>query len=91
MNHYDHDAKVLGVSLDGWNHRQDAQSFIEKHQLTFDNVIVEPETFIGYYQKATGSRWVGTPTFMLFGPDGRLRAKQAGAVPAHLIEQFIAQ
>jgi len=45
---------------------------------------------MGYFQLLTGSRWVGTPTFLVFGPDGELMAKQAGAVPTDLIEQFIA-
>ncbi|MDH3763458.1 MAG: TlpA family protein disulfide reductase [Gammaproteobacteria bacterium] len=84
------DAKVLGITLDGEARKSQALDFISRHQLRFDNLIAEPEVVAGYYQLTTGSRWVGTPSFLIFAPDGELMAKQAGAVEVEIVENFIA-
>lgn len=84
------DAKVLGITLDGSAGQDDALDFVAQYKLGFDNLIGEPEVITAYFQILTGSPWVGTPTFLVFGPDGELMAKQAGAVSPDLIEQFIA-
>ena len=90
QRHADDDAKVLGVTLDGETGKSRAVEFIGRHQLSFDNLIGEPEVVAGYYQLTTGSRWVGTPSFLIFAPDGELMAKQAGAVEVEIVENFIA-
>lgn len=83
-------ADVLGITLDGEAGRVAAQDFVARHRLGFANLLGEPETVAAYYQALTGERWVGTPTFLVFGPDGELRAKQVGAVEVEIVEQFIA-
>ncbi|MDH3221797.1 MAG: TlpA family protein disulfide reductase [Gammaproteobacteria bacterium] len=91
--HEDHkavDAKVVGITLDGLAKREDAGAFVAQHGLGFANLIGEPEAVTAYYQIVTGSPWIGTPSFLVFGPDGELMAKQEGAVPTDLIEDFIA-
>ena len=70
--------------------QQAAVDFVARHQLKFENLIAEPEVVTAYYQITTGSRWVGTPSFLIFGPDGQLMAKQVGAVATDVVEQFIA-
>lgn len=84
------DAKVLGITLDGEARKSQALEFMNRHQLRFDNLIGEPEVVAGYYQITTGSRWVGTPSFLIFAPDGELMARQAGAVEVEIVENFIA-
>lgn len=84
------DAIVLGITLDGEAAKSQALEFIGRHQLRFDNLIGEPEAVAGYYQVTTSSRWVGTPSFLIFAPDGELMAKQAGAVEVEIVESFIA-
>jgi len=91
QRHAGDDALVLGITLDGAGGRSQAQEFVARHAPGFDNLIGEPEVVAGYYQIATGSRWVGTPSFLIFDADGELRAKQAGAVEAAIVENFIAQ
>ncbi len=88
--HRETTARVLGISLDGDTKLDDALQFIAGHEIRFTNLIGEPETVVGYYQELTGSRWIGTPTFLFFGPDGEIKAKQVGAVPPELVEEFIA-
>lgn len=87
--HADNNATVLGVTLDGAERQQAALDFVARHQLKFENLIAEPEVVTAYYQITTGSRWVGTPSFLIFGPDGQLMAKQVGAVATDVVEQFI--
>ncbi|KPK55446.1 MAG: hypothetical protein AMS22_04195 [Thiotrichales bacterium SG8_50] len=88
-NHMKTDATVLGISMDGAAGKQEAAAFVERHLLTFPNLIGEPEDVADLYSASTGRPWIGTPTFLIYGPDGRLRAEQVGAVPTELIEEFI--
>ncbi len=90
QTHADDDAIVLGITLDGEERKQKALDFVARHELEFENLIGEPEVVAGYYQLTTGSRWVGTPSFLIFAPDGELMAKQAGAVEVEIVENFIA-
>lgn len=89
MIHSDKDATVLGVSLDGESRKKAAEQFIKKHSVDFPNLIAEPEHVSKIYQELTGQFFAGTPSFLIFAPDGELKAAQAGAVPTQLIEEFI--
>jgi peroxiredoxin len=87
--HRDGDATVLGLSLDGWEGRDAALGFIRRHELPFPNLIGEPERIAALYWSLTRRSWVGTPTFLVYGPDGTLLAQEVGAVPVDLIEAFM--
>lgn len=83
------DASVLGVSMDGKLKEKEALAFIQKHKLTFPNLIGEPETVAQKFTEISGAAWIGTPTFLIYAPDGELLAQQTGAAPVSLIEDFI--
>lgn len=87
--HKDKDAQMLGISMDGKAKQKDAEAFIKRHQLNFPNLIGEPVDVAMDYMRLTGAEWVGTPTFLIYGPKGELLAKQEGAVPVELIENFM--
>ena len=87
--HSDEDATVLGISLDGESRKKAAEKFIKKHSIDFPNIIAEPEYVSTLYRDLTGSFFAGTPTIMVYSPDGELKAATAGAVPTTLIEDFI--
>ena len=89
--HKDQDASVLGVSLDGQAKKAEAEAFIQRHDLPFPNLIGEPAVTMLYYAMLTESQFLGTPTILLYGPDGRLKAAQAGAVPVASIEAYMAK
>ena len=84
-------AQVLGISLDGQVKKAEAQQFIKRHHITFDNLIGEPQEVAQWFVDLTGADWVGTPTFLIYNPQGELVIQQAGAVPVNLIEEFIAK
>jgi len=89
--HKDKDASILGLSLDGAAKKVDAEKFIKRHDVSFPNLIAEPDTVMQLYSQLTGQPWVGTPSFLIYSPEGELRAAQVGAVPVELIETFIAK
>jgi len=87
----DKGASVLGISVDGQADIGKAREFISRHDVPFPNLIGEPQVAMRWYATQTGSRFLGTPTILVYGPDGDLRAAQAGAVPPEAIEKFIAE
>ncbi len=87
--HQNEQARVLGITLDGKARKAQAREFIERHLVDFPNLIGEPDAVARLYTGLAGEPWLGTPTFLVFSPDGKLRARQVGAVPATLIENFI--
>jgi peroxiredoxin len=87
--HQDQDASVLGLSLDG-NDQLAAQKFIDRHGVSFPNLITDFENGSRWFENLTGQRFVGTPGFLIFDQTGELRVQQIGAVPVKLIEDFIA-
>ena len=82
--------QVVGLSIDGSSRRTSAQEFVEDHDLPFPNLIGEPADVNIFYQEQTVSKFAGTPSFLVFNPDGELMAAQAGAVPSEVIRKFIA-
>lgn len=87
--HKDGNISVLGVSTDGMQNKDAAQTFIKEHKLNFPNLIGSLEDIAGMYYDLTGNHWIGTPTFFIYNPEGKLRIADAGAIPAQMIEDFI--
>lgn len=91
QQHSDLDAHVIGLSMDGEKGLADARQFVKRHQLPFPNLIGEPLEVAVMFTRMTGVPWSGTPTFLIYNPEGQLEVQQAGAVPVNLIEDYIAQ
>lgn len=89
FTHSDKDATVLGISADGKARIKAAEKFIKRHSVDFPNLIGEPKDVAALYAKHANSRWVGTPSFLLFNPKGEVMAAQVGAVPPEVIEDFM--
>ncbi len=89
--HKDKDARVVGLSLDGRLNLDKAKRFVKSHGLQFTNLIGTAPQVTGMFETLSGANWIGTPSFLIFNPQGELLAQQVGAVPTDLIEQFIAR
>jgi peroxiredoxin len=87
--HAGQNVEMLGVSIDGTAKKDDAKDFISRHKVNFPSLIGEPEQVASMYKKLTGTEWIGTPTFMVYDPKGKLIGAQTGAVPTDVIESFI--
>lgn len=83
------DIQMLGLTLDGEANKPAAQAFIKEHKLNFPSLIGEPETIASLYYEMTGNFFAGTPTFLIFTPQGKLTAADVGAIPVNIIEDFI--
>lgn len=89
--HKGRDAIILGVSLDGIAGRKDAEDFMKRHSVSFDSLLIDSVGASFLYARATGEPLRGTPSFLLYAPDGTLAAAQAGAVKPASIEEYMAR
>jgi peroxiredoxin len=81
------DAQVLGLSIDSEAGRGKALGFIDDHGLSFPNLIGDPEV------AATlgGGTFIGTPTYYVYSPQGRLAAQRVGPVTQEQMEDLLRQ
>jgi peroxiredoxin len=86
----DGDVAMVGISLDG-SDQAAAKGFIDKHGITYPNLIMPFMAGANWYTLVTGERFIGTPSFLIYDRKGKLQAQQGGAVPTDLIEKFIAK
>ncbi len=84
----DADVTVVGISLDGED-QQAAKGFIARHSITYPNLITPFMSGAEWFAQLTGQRFIGTPSFLIFDRQGKLRAQQGGAVPTEMLERFI--
>ncbi len=82
-------AKVIGISTDGAQGKADAQSFIKQLGLTFPNLLGSYMEVSDYIYQHAGESLMGTPTLLLYNPQGKLIAVQPGAVTANELIGFI--
>lgn len=87
--HRDKDAIVLGVSVDGYDRVKEARGFIARHKLPFTNLIAEPRQEV--MMKFGAGRFVGTPTYYVFNPQGEIVGQNIGPVTREEVETFMAE
>ena len=80
--HKNKDAQVVGLSID--NDRKKAQGFVDDQGLNFTNLVGRPAD-----AAAIGGRFIGTPTYFFFSPDGRLMSERVGPVTQAQAEGII--
>ena len=87
--HKNNDAKVIGVSLDGYSKLDKITQHIEEMPMTFENLIGEVSVVAFNYQTSTEEPLQGTPTYMMFNPQGQLVGHNPGPVKIEALEKFI--
>lgn len=87
----DYNTAIMGISMDGIDKKAEALSFIKKHDIEFTNLIGEYDDVADMFSRLTGSKWEGTPAFLVFSPTGELAVADQGGVPAKAIMEFIQQ
>ena len=86
------DADVYGISLDGQRDQQGkakAQAFIDRFNVDFPTLLSDYVEISGMLYTAAGESLIGTPTMMVYNPQGRLLAVQPGPVMAQDLIRFI--
>ncbi len=89
--HKDSDAKVIGVSLDGFDLVDKVRRYVADQPMTFDNAITEVTKFASAYKAITEDAFTGTPTYLMFDPSGAMVAATAGPMKIEMVERFIAE
>lgn len=84
-------ARLVGVTLDGQEGIGDAEDFIAEYDIKFPTIVTNFVEMNIWMQRSTGESLMGTPTFILFDPKGKLVAAQPGIVSVESLEKFIAQ
>lgn len=83
------DVDVVGISIDGGEDKHLAVEFLEATNPSFTSYITSL-TLVAYnYQALTQEEFRGTPTFLLFTPDGELMGNNPGKVSIEALEKFI--
>jgi len=80
---------VFGIALDGRKNLDDVQDYLSKNQPTFPNYVGEFPIVAANYQALTEEPLRGTPTYLLFNPEGELKGNNPGPVSPAAIEGFI--
>ena len=87
--HHDTDVKVVGIALDGFHYVDEIQAYLAQWQLSFDSLIGELSEISPGVEEATGQRFSGTPTYLLFDTQGQISALKVGPIKVDEIQRFI--
>jgi len=82
-------AEVYGVALDGAQNIDLVKQYMIDHDVSFPTYVGELDMISINYEINTESRFAGTPTYMLFNPDGELLAIDFGMLDVDSLERFI--
>jgi thiol-disulfide isomerase/thioredoxin len=84
-------ARIVGISLDGQKGIDAAEEFIMEYDIKFPTILTNYVEMNVWMQQSIGESLVGTPTFILFDPEGKLVAAQPGIVSVASLETFITE
>lgn len=87
--HVNGNIEVFGISVDGLDNISNAREYILNHNIEFPNGIGDLKIVRENILQLTGELLLGTPTYILFNPDGKILAVQAGRLPPKTIEDFV--
>lgn len=87
--HMDKDAEVLGIAIDfpsfGYAKKHAVETFVDDYLVDFPVLLSDSRIS----EKIGAGLLEGLPTTYMFSPDGRLVAKQVGAITRDIVENFI--
>jgi thiol-disulfide isomerase/thioredoxin len=87
--HVGKDAEVLGISIDGHSELAKVNAFVATGPFTFPTVIAEPDTLAQGFERATGEKFTGTPTYLVFNERRELVGARSGDVSRDALEAFL--
>jgi len=78
---------VVGLSLDGLGNAESVRERLASKLPSFDNYIAELSSVKLQLQNTFKSEYVGTPTYILYAPNGKLVAVQPGPIDLNSLPQ----
>jgi len=82
-------AKVIGIANDGMGLLGEIKKLIKKNEPSYPNYVASPETFYSEFEIATGKKFRATPTYIMFGPDGRILGVAVGQITREKLDQIV--
>jgi len=89
--HKDIDAHVVGVALDGYDRVDAVVDYVKDNNVSFPNYVGNGAIIASHYFGMTEEMFRGTPTYLLFNPEGELLANNPGLLTVEALESFIAR
>ena len=89
QEHHKIDARVVGIALDGMENYAGIKKLVDHHNPSYPNLVVFTDVFHRQYQELTGKGFRATPTYLLFGPDGKLTGSRAGKIERAMLESIV--
>ena len=89
--HQNKDAEVLGIALDGPQRIDEVKQYLETTKVTFPTLVGDLLFVSSHYLELTEESLRGTPTYLLFSPDGELLGNNPGPLRISALEDFIAR
>ena len=80
---------VVGVAINGYTRKAAIEAFREKYDMAFPTLVADPRRFLGHFQAKTGRAFKGTPTFLVYAPDGRLAGVNTGPIDLKRFDAFL--
>lgn len=87
----DGEITLLGISIDGLDATEEVQKFAADYDMRFPTLLGEFVTVASEYTLLSQEELRGTPTFMLFDPEGALAAVNPGPVRPQAVREFVAK
>ena len=89
--HKDDDAEVIGIALDGIERLGKVKNYIAANNPSFPSYVGDIAIIASHYYGMTEENLRGTPTYLLFSPEGELLGNNPGRLRVEAIEKFIAR
>lgn len=89
--HKDVDAQVYGVALDGVEKLDAVRKYMTDHEVSFPTYVGELGLIGINFAMNAQEPFKGTPTYMLFDPNGNFRAVDEGYLDIDSLERFISK
>ena len=83
-----YNAQVIGISSDGIKNKQLATAFVENQALEFTNLLSNPTEIDQLIRNNSPQSFIGTPTVMLFTPEGKSAGVIVGPVTADELSHY---
>ena len=83
------DVDVIGISIDGESKKHLAEAFLERAKPSFPSYIASLTLVAANYEILTEENFRGTPTFLMFTPEGELLGNNPGKLSISALEAFI--
>jgi len=87
--HKEVDAHVIGIALDGVDNVDAVKEYVKDNNVSFPSYVGELAIIASHYFGMTEENLRGTPTYLLFNPEGELLGNNPGPLSVEAIERFM--